>query len=90
MLCNLGAKLVIKLNSESKILSIFIMKLETLVIFALTLKRHKVNIHLFLLFNARMAELVDAHDSNSCSLECGFDSHRFYQLYVIMPPWWNW
>ena len=50
MLCNLGAKLVIKLNSESKILSIFIMKLETLVIFALTLKSRKVNITLFFAF----------------------------------------
>ena len=54
------------------------MKLETLVIFALTLKSCKVNINLLSLFNARMAELVDAHDSNSCSLECGFDSHSGY------------
>ncbi len=27
---------------------------------------------------ALVAELVDAHDSNSCSSECGFDSHPRY------------
>ncbi|MEY4835848.1 MAG: hypothetical protein RI980_1963, partial [Bacteroidota bacterium] len=54
------------------------MKLETLVIFALTLKAiNKILLYL-MFFNARMAELVDAHDSNSCSLECGFDSHSGY------------
>ena len=26
-----------------------------------------------------MAELVDAHDSNSCTKVCGFDSHSGYK-----------